>query len=39
MKAIDVLEKGVEAVEPPKIKSWREIMNEEIEIIRKLVSK
>uniref|UniRef100_A0A7J2U573 Glycosyltransferase n=1 Tax=Ignisphaera aggregans TaxID=334771 RepID=A0A7J2U573_9CREN len=39
VKAIDVLEKGVEAVEPPKIKSWREIMNEEIEIIRKLVSK
>jgi len=39
VKAIDVLEKGVEAVEPPKIKSWREIMNEEIEIIRKLVSR
>jgi glycosyltransferase involved in cell wall biosynthesis len=39
VKAIDVLEKGVEAVEPPKIKSWKEIMNEEIEIIRKLVSR
>jgi glycosyltransferase involved in cell wall biosynthesis len=39
VKAIDVLEKGVETVEPPKIKSWREIMNEEIEIIRKLISK
>ncbi len=39
VKAIDVLEKGVETVEPPKIKSWREIMNEEIEIIKKLISR
>jgi glycosyltransferase involved in cell wall biosynthesis len=37
-KAVDVLEKGVEAIEPPKIKSWEEIMNEEIEIISKLAS-
>jgi glycosyltransferase involved in cell wall biosynthesis len=36
VKAIDVLEKGVEAIEPPKIKSWKEIMSEEIEIISKL---
>jgi glycosyltransferase involved in cell wall biosynthesis len=39
VKAIDVLEKSVEAIEPPKLKSWREIMDEEIEIIRKLTSK
>jgi glycosyltransferase involved in cell wall biosynthesis len=37
-KAVDVLEKGVEAIEPPKIKSWEEIMNEETEIISKLAS-
>ena len=39
VKAIDVLEKGVETVEPPKIKSWKEIMNEEIEMIRKIALK
>jgi glycosyltransferase involved in cell wall biosynthesis len=39
IKAIDVLEKGVEAVEPPKIKSWREIMSEEVELILRLASR
>jgi len=39
VKAVEILEKGVEAVEPPKIKSWREIMNEEIEMIRKIALK
>jgi len=37
VKAIDILEKGVAAVEPPKIKSWEEIMSEEVELIYKLV--
>ena len=36
VKAIEILEKGVEAVEPPKIKNWKEVMNEEIEMIRKI---
>ncbi|MEM3960182.1 MAG: glycosyltransferase family 4 protein [Ignisphaera sp.] len=35
IEAMNVLEKGVEAVEPPKIKSWREIMADEVAIIRK----
>ena len=39
IKAIDVLERGVEAVEPPKIKSWREIMSEEVELISRLTSR
>ena len=38
VEAVDVLEKGVEAVEPPKIRSWREILEEEITIIRKAMS-
>jgi glycosyltransferase involved in cell wall biosynthesis len=38
VKAIDALEKGVEAVEPPKIKSRREVMNEEIEMIKRRLS-
>jgi glycosyltransferase involved in cell wall biosynthesis len=37
VKAIDILEKGVVAVEPPKIKSWEEIMSEEVGLIYKLV--
>jgi len=35
IKAIDALEKGVDTVEPPEIKSWEEILNEEIEMITK----
>jgi hypothetical protein len=38
VKAIDILEKGVEIVESPRIRSWDEIMDEEIRIIRKLVT-
>jgi glycosyltransferase involved in cell wall biosynthesis len=37
VKAIDILEKGVGVIEPPKIKSWDEIMNEEVRIVQKLV--
>lgn len=33
METINVLERGIEAIEPPKIPSWVEIMNEEITII------
>lgn len=36
-EAMDVLEKGVEAVEPPKIPSWKEVMNKEVTIIRKVI--
>ena len=39
IKAMDVLERGVEAVEPPKIKGWGEIMSEEIELISRLTSR
>jgi glycosyltransferase involved in cell wall biosynthesis len=31
VKAINVLEKGEDAVEPPKIKSWKEVISEEID--------
>jgi glycosyltransferase involved in cell wall biosynthesis len=37
VKAIDILERGVDAVEPPKIKSWEEIMSEEVSLVNKLV--
>jgi glycosyltransferase involved in cell wall biosynthesis len=37
VKAIDILEKGVGVIEPPKIKSWDEIMNEEVRIVQRLV--
>jgi hypothetical protein len=37
VKAIDILEKGVDMIEPPKIKSWEEIMSEEIRLVYKLV--
>ncbi|WP_125671467.1 glycosyltransferase [Candidatus Methanodesulfokora washburnensis] len=39
VKAIDLLDKKVETVEPPKIKSWKEIMSEEVETISKLILK
>ncbi|MEM0051375.1 MAG: glycosyltransferase [Sulfolobales archaeon] len=38
IEAINVLEKGVELIEPPKIKSWDEIMNEEVRIVQKLIT-
>jgi glycosyltransferase involved in cell wall biosynthesis len=38
VKAIDILEKGVEVIEPPKIKSWDEIMDEEVGIVQKLIT-
>lgn len=37
VKAIDILERGFDAVEPPKIKSWEEIMSEEVSLVNKLV--
>jgi len=37
--AVNMLEKGVEGVEKPKIRSWREIMDEEVGILYKLISK
>jgi UDP-N-acetylmuramoylalanine-D-glutamate ligase len=39
VKAIEILEKGVETVEPLKIKSWGEIMSDEIEMIIKIALK
>jgi len=39
IKAIEILKEGVESTEPPKIKSWGEIMNEEIEIITKVATR
>jgi len=39
VKTMDLLEKKIETVEPPRIKSWKEIMSEEVEIISKLISK
>ncbi|MFZ8791605.1 MAG: hypothetical protein ACO2OS_04930 [Thermosphaera aggregans] len=37
VKAIDILERGVVAVEPSMIKSWEEIMSEEVGLIYMLV--
>jgi glycosyltransferase involved in cell wall biosynthesis len=39
IKAINMLEKGTEAVEAPKMKSWDEIMSEELNIVRELLAK
>uniref|UniRef100_A0A7J2U4S9 Glycosyltransferase n=1 Tax=Ignisphaera aggregans TaxID=334771 RepID=A0A7J2U4S9_9CREN len=39
VKAIEILEKGVKAIEPPKIKNWKDIMNEEIKIIKGIALK
>lgn len=39
VKSLDLLEKKIDHTEPPKIKSWREIMDEEIEIISRLIEK
>ncbi|MDK6028807.1 glycosyltransferase family 4 protein [Ignisphaera sp. 4213-co] len=38
VEVLNVLEKGVDGVEPPKIRSWREIMDEEISIIKRAIS-
>ena len=37
VRAIELLERGVEVVEPPRIKSWKEIMSEEVELISKIL--
>lgn len=37
VEAINTLEKSVEAIEPPRIKSWGEVMAEEVELISRLV--
>ena len=39
VKTMDLLEKKIETIEPPRIKSWKEIMSEEVEIISKLTLK
>jgi glycosyltransferase involved in cell wall biosynthesis len=35
IKTMDLLERKVEVIELPKIKSWKEVMSEEVEIISK----
>lgn len=37
VKTMEILEKMVDAVEPPKIKPWEEIMSEEVGLIHKLL--
>ena len=37
IKAMSILEKGVDVVEPPEIKPWEEIMSEEVGLIHKLL--
>ena len=37
MKTIDLLEKRAEIVELPRIKSWEEIMSEEVGLLLKLI--
>jgi len=37
VEAMNILERGVDVVEPPKIKSWEEIMSEEVGLLYKLV--
>jgi glycosyltransferase involved in cell wall biosynthesis len=37
IKAMGILERGIDVVEPPKIKSWEEIMSEEVGLLYKLV--
>jgi len=37
VKTVDLLEKRTETIEPPRIKSWKEIMSEEVGIISELV--
>ena len=37
VKTMEILEKRVDAVEPPKIKPWGEIMSEEVGLIHKLL--
>ena len=37
IKAMSILEKGVDVVEPPEIESWEEIMSEEVGLLYKLV--
>jgi hypothetical protein len=37
VEAMNILERGVDVVEHHKIKSWEEIMSEEIRLVYKLV--
>jgi glycosyltransferase involved in cell wall biosynthesis len=37
VEAMNILEKGVDAIEPPKIKPWEKIMSEEVGLLYKLV--
>jgi len=37
VNAMEILERGVDLVEPPRIKSWEEIMAEEVRLIYKLI--
>jgi glycosyltransferase involved in cell wall biosynthesis len=39
VEAANVLEKGIDAVEPPRLRSWEEIMEEEIGLINKLIKR
>lgn len=38
-ESIDVLEKGVEGVKPPKLRKWREIMDEEVVVIKRIMER
>ncbi|MEM4503030.1 MAG: glycosyltransferase family 4 protein [Ignisphaera sp.] len=38
-EAINILEKGIETIELPKIPSWRDIMNKEVALIRKVIER
>jgi glycosyltransferase involved in cell wall biosynthesis len=37
VRAIELLERGVEVVEPPRVKDWKEIMSEEVKLISKIL--
>lgn len=39
IEALNTLEKPSEPVEPPRIRSWREIMDEEVSLIKKTIEK
>ncbi|MEL9908457.1 MAG: glycosyltransferase family 4 protein [Desulfurococcus sp.] len=39
IEALNMLEKTGEFIEPPKIRSWREIMDEEVSLIKKTIEK
>lgn len=39
IETIDILERGIEAVEPPELPNWSEIMNREVAVIRRIIEK